>query len=468
MSERPPGGGDPNYGTNTEGSQHWRDGLPAPQIPSSQPLPRPITPPPTPPQHVYAPPPVVPHTDSMRPYAPPRPYVPPPQPPPVAPYRPPPPLPFSPQPPRPAFTVPPTFYRQPITPVSLGGMPQPSREPLLPPRRAPTAVNWGSIPSPPVELQPRSLAEIPSPPRGLADIPPPPVASDAHARHTGSKAKSADIRKLKARYEIDDYHPTTRIGGGYSVLYQPAFERVTITLRPYFKFVDGTGIVTPADIARALKSGTPVVGTGTDVWTAEDRARFVANFKGEADLWSHRFTFWCQEPGLEGNKATVEIEIEPVADPSAPGPPPPKTVWVGKNAWRSEVSQSGVTLTQSDEQFVLPLDLGRPGEGPRPGDLTLTPSAARDLKHPAIAHELGHVWGDGDEYTEAGTERKQGYPVAHSDAVKADFGHAIAYGWNDKSIMARGAEILPEHGVAFRQALELATGLSWSHTEKSQ
>ena len=77
-------------------------------------------------------------------------------------------------------------------------------------------------------------------------------------------------------------------------------------------------------------------------------------------------------------------------------------------------------------------------------------------------HELGHIFGLGDEYVGVKPGYAYGLPTEHSGLVSQELNKNIFHGWNDKSIMAKGGEILDVHGVTFLAAIRNVTGLKWS------
>lgn len=93
---------------------------------------------------------------------------------------------------------------------------------------------------------------------------------------------------------------------------------------------------------------------------------------------------------------------------------------------------------------------------PRPLGLGETEENRKEQS--AATHEIGHLFGLGDEYLEnANPKYAKGLPTEHSKLAKERAGVDVAHGPNDGSIMNQGNEIRPEHGVTFLGALEEVT-----------
>jgi hypothetical protein len=80
------------------------------------------------------------------------------------------------------------------------------------------------------------------------------------------------------------------------------------------------------------------------------------------------------------------------------------------------------------------------------------------------AHEFGHMLGLGDEYEEEGEPKE----ASHSEWVKAEFGYGVSRPPSEarfrESIMLGGTKrVLPEHGVAFLQAMRGITQVEEWH-----
>ena len=79
------------------------------------------------------------------------------------------------------------------------------------------------------------------------------------------------------------------------------------------------------------------------------------------------------------------------------------------------------------------------------------------------AHEFGHMLGLGDEYEEQGEPKE----ATHSEWVKAEFGYGVSRPPSEaqfrESIMFGTGKVLPEHGVAFLQAMRIITDVDEWH-----
>jgi hypothetical protein len=92
----------------------------------------------------------------------------------------------------------------------------------------------------------------------------------------------------------------------------------------------------------------------------------------------------------------------------------------------------------------------------------------RTVSQNVAAHEAGHIFGLGDEYTEDSDVQQLvvGSEPTHFGGVQAELGiqeaNETRIGLNPDSIMGTGSHVLPVHYVPFIERLELLTGKQWT------
>ena len=80
------------------------------------------------------------------------------------------------------------------------------------------------------------------------------------------------------------------------------------------------------------------------------------------------------------------------------------------------------------------------------------------------AHEFGHMLGLGNEYEEQGKPKE----ANHTEGVKAEFGYGVSRPpseaqFRESIMLASTGKVLPEHGVAFLQAMKRITSVEEWH-----
>lgn len=281
--------------------------------------------------------------------------------------------------------------------------------------------------------------------------------------------------KLKLNYRAANVIPVTGKGRFDVVEYNSERQCLTITIRPKFVF---KGL--QLDQYPLESRNDPAARRRLEQSIEEKKQATITAFKLQAEGWGGHHVFYCHEPGLETLKASVRIEVEEVkADepPSSQTTDTLVTVADRDPGFRSHAGPGDQTLdlgldddvsmaydpetnTMRPQPRRPAIDLRQPGEfepgmGPRAG--------AKAVEEQSILrHELGHLFGLGDEYVEPGKQGHQrGDPVLHGDLVKKELNKTIVHGGNPESIMATGNTIGAEHGVTFLAALRTVTQLSW-------
>lgn len=306
----------------------------------------------------------------------------------------------------------------------------------------------------------------------------PRVVDRQRANSPGAGAAPARPQ-LKHRYHQSGFRPSTGFGGFNEIEYNSETQVFQVTIRPRFDFPDMNLRSFPAEVRN-----DPASRQEAERQIRLKKAAFIDSFVRQAEAWGGHHTFFCQEPGLTALRATVRVDVDLAPDP----PGETQTVTnvhvtdtdVRDNTGRGTNTmhlgiQSGLGVAQYDAatnkmtptSVGPPMDLRGIGEhGADPGGAT-RPGIAEPRKNapegqPVITHELGHTFGLGDEYVEAGKpEYAAGMPTDHSKLAKAMLGKTVTHGANPDSIMAGGSSILPEHGVTFLEALRTVTRLAW-------
>ena len=162
--------------------------------------------------------------------------------------------------------------------------------------------------------------------------------------------------------------------------------------------------------------------------------------------WSHEKTkheIYCHRPEWEGLRARVIVKVD-VMGKEIPARLEPFRVKV----FRGEIP---------------PGPCYGKGECVRKAEAMFTYETVENGGKVA-AHEFGHMLGLGDEYEEQGKPKE----ARHSEWVKEEFGYGVSRPPSDarfrESIMLEETgKVLPEHGVAFLQAMKRITQVEEWH-----
>jgi hypothetical protein len=215
---------------------------------------------------------------------------------------------------------------------------------------------------------------------------------------------------------------------------------------------------------------------------------FIGSFVRQAEGWGGHHIFYCHEAPLVGWQASVRIEVDLTyawgSPPSASVSTTPVTaVDTERRASATHGSlvvelNEGVGLRQVADAMI-PESIGPSlhsepalGEGgSTPGGL---PGLVAPRRNPpeaqlTLSHEVGHLFGLGDEYVEKDEKDKRLYksgygpgdPTEHSKLAASMLGKSVKHGDDNATIMAQGMNIGPQHGVTFLAALRSVTGLRW-------
>ncbi len=245
----------------------------------------------------------------------------------------------------------------------------------------------------------------------------------------------------------------TGTGLGYfdAVKYDDINQELTIVIRPSFNFEP---FRPPAGI-------DPVLFAQWPLFEANMRAACKVTFSRMAECWGGWHKFVRAEPGVFHGFVTTRIEVE--EQPA--GAIPPGLVYtpisfrnVGFGAHVMEHSMSvdhrdgylslgGVLAAPIWPKEYISAQLGLPPPGGFPSY--------------TIMHELGHIFGLGDEYVSATPGYAHGQPTNHTALAMKELGTNVFHGWNNKSIMTHGGDILDVHGVTFLYALRIVSGIKW-------
>jgi len=244
---------------------------------------------------------------------------------------------------------------------------------------------------------------------------------------------------------------TSTATGHFDVVeYDSELQVLTIIVRPSFTFEP---FVPPEGSDPELLAQLPL-------FLANMRSACKDTFKLMVEAWGGWHRFVCIEPGANNVYATVRCEVDELpAEAIQPGTRYTPVIFgnVGMQAHAKQSlnvdhsdgyrSMGGVTAFPILPQEYLAAQLGFPPAGGYPSY--------------TLMHELGHIFGLGDEYASMALGYADGQPTEHTPLAMQELGKNVYHGWNDNSIMAHGGEILDVHGVCFLQALRYVTGLKW-------
>lgn len=310
------------------------------------------------------------------------------------------------------------------------------------------------------------------------------AAANVTPHHADASAKKAAEGRLEYKYHMSAYSPSTAIGHFDEVEFNSETQILTITIRPEFHFPefnvrDYASIRDDLEAQKKVKQDLEL-----------KKQAFIHSFVQQAEGWGGHHVFFCHEPGLEALRAGVRVEVDldnegPTSSPSIT-PVIVKDENIRPHAFHGSSMtvplQEGFELQYDAKQNRMitkpigpPIDLRQVGEyGSAPGAIVGLAglSETRPAKPPeqlTFAHEIGHIFGLGDEYIEEGKQSyARGRPTEHSALAKAILGKNVTHGDDKNSIMASGNEIRPEHGVTFLEALQKVTKMRWGFEAASE
>ena len=254
-----------------------------------------------------------------------------------------------------------------------------------------------------------------------------------------------ELSKFKGR-TYEDY---VRLGefGYFRAEYNPSKETLTISVPIEFSFLD-SDVETDQMVGdpRGNKPVERVTVKETKRWSGAEiqdwRDKFINTVQ---TTWSHEKTkheIYCHRPEWEGLRARVIVKVD-VMGKEIPAPLEPFRVKV----FRGEIP---------------PGPCYGKGECVRKAEAMFTYETVENGGKVA-AHEFGHMLGLGDEYEEQGEPKE----ATHSEWVKAEFGYGVSRPPSEaqfrESIMFGTGKVLPEHGVAFLQAMKRITSVEEWH-----
>ncbi len=225
-------------------------------------------------------------------------------------------------------------------------------------------------------------------------------------------------------HAIANFQPSTGYGL-FDASYDANRQELLITVRCAFRFLAGQAgnfqDCDPAELA----------------WDDDSKGNWRQGFiEVMENRWSGQHAFRCTQPGLEGLRASVRVDvIESDKDWHfrLDVTRIPKGEWTGSSV--SSHPGSGV------ERNFATLDSE---------DLTQTPKGGSEGQYGGV-HEFGHMIGLDDEY---GT----GTDVAHRTLVKDALGTEISKGKSD-DVMSCANRVGKQHYVTYLEALKKATGV---------
>ncbi|NOY27494.1 MAG: OmpA family protein [Oligoflexia bacterium] len=94
---------------------------------------------------------------------------------------------------------------------------------------------------------------------------------------------------LSEDYSVDNYTTSYNLGN-FDATYSPRSGSMTVSLRVFFDFKDGS----PTDPGWLADRSGPGAADADFQWTAEEKTQYAANFiRSVTSVWSHQFTFFC-------------------------------------------------------------------------------------------------------------------------------------------------------------------------------
>jgi hypothetical protein len=298
----------------------------------------------------------------------------------------------------------------------------------------------------------------------------------AQRAHAGSGATSTHVQmQLKDQasphfqhvYRKSPLVSATGIGHFDAVEYNSEDQRLTITVRPNFQFPPFNLNAYPYELRNE-----PEFAQRAKTQHEQQKEAFKFSFVRQTEAWGGKHTFYCHEQPLRGRRADVRVQVDLL--PAGDNESQTYVTIVDQNplSGGSEArtgARTGSIVVQWSAGYNLRYDpngnvMVPEGVGP-PLDLIGEaggPHAKMPESQLTLMHEMGHVFGLGDEYVDAKKpEYARGSPTEHSKLAKEMLNKDVAHGGDDESIMAAGNKILPQHGVTFLDALRKVTGLRW-------
>ena len=253
-------------------------------------------------------------------------------------------------------------------------------------------------------------------------------------------------REELAKFKGRTYEKYVRLGefGYFRAEYDPSKETLTISVPIEFSFLD-------SDVETNQMVGDPrgnkpvelVTVKETKRWSPKEiekwRKKFIKTVEG---TWSGKHTIYCHRPEWEGLKARVIVNVDVMG----------KEIPARLEPFRAKVFRGDIP----------PGPCYGKGECVRKAEAMFTYETVENGGKVA-AHEFGHMLGLGDEYEEQGEPKE----ATHSEWVKAEFGYGVSRPPSEaqfrESIMFGTGKVLPEHGVAFLQAMKRITSVEEWH-----
>jgi hypothetical protein len=254
-------------------------------------------------------------------------------------------------------------------------------------------------------------------------------------------------REELANFKGRTYENYLRLGefGYFRAEYDPSKETLTISVPIDFSFLD-SDVETNQMVGdpRGTKPVELVSVKETKSWSGAEIKDWQDKFiKTVETTWSSKHTIYCHRPEWEGLKASVIVKVDVMG----------KEIPARLEPFRAKVFRGDIP----------PGPCYGKGECVRKAEAMFTYKTVENGGKVA-AHEFGHMLGLGDEYEEPGKPKK----ASHSDWVKAEFGYEVSRPPSEsrlrESIMlAETGKVLPEHGVAFLEAMRRITKVEEWH-----
>lgn len=246
----------------------------------------------------------------------------------------------------------------------------------------------------------------------------------------------------------------TGTGLGYfdAVRYDDINQQLTIVIRPSFNF----------------QPFQPAAGTDPNLlaqlplFLTNARAACKETFSRMAQCWGGWHKFVQAGPGAAQGFVTTQIEVEEVPAGPIPANLSYTPITFGNVGMRARVKAHNMVVDYTDGYVNMGGVIVAPiwPQEYIAAQLGLPPP--NGFPNYTIMHELGHLFGLGDEYVAAAPGYAQGQPTDHSALAMRELGTHVFHGWNNKSIMTNaGGDILDVHGVSFLHALRTVSGVHW-------
>jgi hypothetical protein len=285
--------------------------------------------------------------------------------------------------------------------------------------------------------------------------------------HAQTQAKGSAPPGFQRVYRKSRLVSETGTGHFDAVEYNTEDQLLTITVRPNFQFPAFNLNEYPYEMR-----SDPEFARQAKAQHELKKEAFKLSFTRQTEAWGGNHIFYCHEQPLKGRRANVRVEVDLV--PAGDKESQTYVTIVERNptsdgAEARTGAHTGSIVVQWDEGYTDRYDPNRNTMVPEsvgpPLDLIGEaggPHAKMPESQLTLMHEMGHVFGLGDEYV---STKKAGYargaPTEHSKLAKEMLNKGVVHGGNDESIMALGNKILPQHGVTFLDALRKVTGLRW-------